>query len=181
MDAATFSTSVLGFRPFTLAFPTADVARTFEPRPTPAHPSTTTTASEPIPTRPLVNPHLAPTTDSPTTGVLTIVLPTLFSALLLLGIGIALIACLSRRAKSKKGSSTAKLRKRTSVGSEEQAYDPAQWSASSRREMIELELDDVDRRTFRSLKAADEVAQVRRAASFKTHDLPRKPPPAYEP
>ncbi|GAA5836762.1 hypothetical protein JCM9279_007654 [Rhodotorula babjevae] len=182
MDGATFSTSVLGFRPFTLAFPTADVARTFEPRPTSTRPSTTTTTfSSPIPTRSIHNPHLAPTADSPTTGVLTIVLPTLFSALLVLGIGIALISCLSRRAKSKQGAQSAKLRKRGSVGSEEEAYNPAQWCASSRREMVELELDDVDRRTFRSLKVADEVAQVRRAASFKTHDLPRKPPPAYEP
>ncbi|GAA5921023.1 hypothetical protein JCM3775_004055 [Rhodotorula graminis] len=181
MSAATLSASVLGFRPFTLAFPTADIARTFDPRPTQAHPTTTFPNSTTIPTRPIVNPHLAPTADSPTTGVLTIVLPTLFSALLVLGLGIALMACLSRRAKSKKGPSSAKLRKRGSVGSEEQAHDPAQWTASSRREMIELELDDVDRCTFRSLKAADEVAQVRRAASFKTHDLPRKPPPAYEP
>lgn len=144
MDGAPFSTSVLGFRPFTLAFPTPDVARTFEPRPTSA--PSATTSSAPIPTRSIRNPHLAPTADSPTTGVLTIVLPTLFSALLLLGIGIALLSCLSRRAKNKQGAQSAKLRKPGSVGGDEEAYDPAQWCASARREMVELELDDVDRR-----------------------------------
>ena len=148
MDGAPFSTSVLGFRPFTLAFPTPDVARTFEPRPTSA--PSATTSSAPIPTRSIRNPHLAPTADSPTTSVLTIVLPTLFSALLLLGIGIALLSCLSRRAKNKQGTQSAKLRKPGSAGGDggvEEAYDPAQWSASARREMVELELDDVERRT----------------------------------
>lgn len=140
-----YSRSVLGFRPFTLALHSNMDAATNEARFTSA---TATTTRAVIPTAPLRNPHLA-SNDSPTTSVLTIVLPTLFGALLVLGIFIGVLACLRHRALSKK-IAPAKLRKRQS-GEEQQDYDPSQWRASPRREMAQVEFDDIDRRASHSI------------------------------
>ncbi|BGP42926.1 hypothetical protein JCM10449v2_006941 [Rhodotorula kratochvilovae] len=167
------STSVLGFRPFTMRFPN-DEGFTFSPRPVST--ATATQVPPPIPTKALLNPHLV-SEDSPSTSVLTIVLPLLFGALFLLGCGIAIVACLGHRARNKKAA--AKLKKKRAIDAE-LGVDPAQWG-SRRAEMAQIELDEFDRQTLRSLKVADDLARARYAASFKTYDLPRKPPPAYEP
>ncbi|GAA6046719.1 hypothetical protein JCM3770_003133 [Rhodotorula araucariae] len=167
------STSVLGFRPWTGRFPDDENFR-FSPVST----ATATSTQVPhIPTKALGSPYLV-SEDSPRTSVLTIVLPLLFGALALLGCVIAVIACLGHRARNNKA--TARLKKRRAVDQEAAAAELAQWG-SRRADMAQIELDDFDRQTLHSLRIADDLARARYAESYKTHDLPRKPPPAYEP
>ncbi|GAA5995430.1 uncharacterized protein JCM10292_005168 [Rhodotorula paludigena] len=168
-------TSLLGYRPFPFSLLTQDgFAR-------PEAPTTATARS--IPTTIISEPHLA-SEHSTKTGVLTIVLPVLFGSLLILGLAIALFTWFAHRSRAKRGPQPALLRRKGSSGSRSSAATAgsAYWGSGPMREAVyPVELDEIDRQTLHSLTVNHDFARVRYAETFKTRDLPRKPPPAYEP
>ncbi|BGP27155.1 proteophosphoglycan ppg4 [Rhodotorula toruloides] len=179
---ADFSTSVLGFRPFTLDLP----HYTGLPYTVAA---TTTTPVSPAPTTTHHidgihgNPHIEQE-DSPTVDVLRVVLPTLFGALAFFGLFIALSLWIQRRQRAKEeaaGVVRAKLVRRDRSMRERSLVISPLAPVSARDSASVFELDEMDRQTLSSLKQSEDVARLERSASFKTHRLPRVPPPAYEP
>ncbi|BGP34846.1 hypothetical protein JCM10296v2_006670 [Rhodotorula toruloides] len=179
---ADFSTSVLGFRPFTLDLP----RYTGLPHSLAA---TTTSPTSPTSTSTLykdgthANPHVEQD-NSPSIDVLRVVLPTLFGALAFFGVLIALSLYVQRRQRAKEeaaGIVRAKLVRRDRSMRERSPVISPLAPASARDSASVYELDEMDRQTLSSLKQSEVVARLERSASFKTHRLPRVPPPAYEP
>ncbi|BGP10861.1 hypothetical protein JCM10049v2_006755 [Rhodotorula toruloides] len=179
---ADFSTSVLGFRPFTLDLPRY-TGLPYSIAPTSTSPTSATSASTHHKDGTHANSHVEQD-NSPSIDVLRVVLPTLFGALAFFGILMALSLYVQRRQRAKEeaaGIVRAKLIRRDRSMRERSPIISPLAPVSARDSASVFELDEMDRQTLSSLKQSEDVARLERSASFKTHRLPRVPPPAYEP
>ncbi|GAA5907422.1 hypothetical protein JCM6882_003856 [Rhodosporidiobolus microsporus] len=168
----TLSSSIAGFRPR----PSLPHFPGFSfPRPSVATSTTATSHSTLSPA--------AHRSDGPNTLLVTII-PIVVGALLLLAGLYALLQWQHRRTKRREEETqmqAVKLRRvRYGGGTTAGSFSSA---ATSRGENVELELHHQQsvEDMLNTLKFREDLARVERSSSFKTHDLPRKPPPAYEP
>ncbi|BGP19501.1 hypothetical protein JCM10213_006321 [Rhodosporidiobolus nylandii] len=162
-----FTRSVAGHRPFSFPSTLFPWVSGHSPSPTSSSASTT---------RHLAggSSHRSTSNSGETNSILAVVLPLFFGALIILA---AIYAGLHWQRKRLKQREEATERQATKL---RRVRNGGQSRAASGSFMLDLELDQKSVDLLEDLKIRDDFARLERSNSFKTHVLPRKPPPAYE-